>query len=539
MRVLLPAAGAGETTVGAAADELGVVTTTGWEAAGAPGGGADTRCESDSSWHPASRQMPPDTRAIPPSCRNARSGFFCRSDILGFMALPYRLRKKSFPGKYRGRLPKISCQASNPWTVFEHRQFHGGAFRVISQPPGPQPIVFTRPMQARSQEIEKKSPVSAARTNFTWRRRLLAAVMVAALLLVIARLSAGWIIESSINRRLTRIPGYTGHVGRIYLHLWRGAYSIHDIEIKKKTGKIAEPYFSAPYIDFSVDWRELINGKVVSKIYLENARINLVHGAQAATSQTEIDRRWQDVVHDIFPIDITNLEIRDGVLHYADTTSKPAVDIWIRHMNLVATGLQNRPSETAEEFPAKINVEGTSLGSGKLKMFVKIEPLAAQPHFYLSLALQDVAMPALNQILLAYSNVEVTAGTFRAFVEVAARGGRFEGYIKPFFEHLKFTSKTSEEKSGLGHTLWTNLMAALDNLFKNKPRDQLGMRIPVQGEFGQAKASIWATIMTMLRHGFIKALPQGIEGSVKPGEVTPSSGESDNTTNQVKNNPEK
>jgi hypothetical protein len=392
-------------------------------------------------------------------------------------------------------------------------------------------------MQART--WEKELHLITERTKPGRRRGLLITAGSLAILLLIARLSAGWIIENSINRRLTRIPSYTGHVGRIYLHLWRGAYSIHDIEIKKKNGKIAEPYFSAQYIDFSIAWRELIHGKIVSQIYMEKASINLVHGGQAANSQTEVDRRWQDVVHDLFPINITNLEIRDGVLHYADKTSTPPTDIWIRNMHVSATGLQNRPAETGDEFPARINVEGTSLGNGKLKMFVKMEPMAAQPHFYLSLGLEDTAMPALNDLLLAYSNVEVTEGTFRAFVEVAARGGRFEGYIKPFFEHLNFTSKSSEEKSGLGHKIWANIVAALDNVFKNKPRDQLGMRIPIQGEFGQGKASVWAAIITMLQHGFIKALPQGIEGSVKPGAVTPDSGESDTTTNQVKDQPGK
>jgi hypothetical protein len=365
------------------------------------------------------------------------------------------------------------------------------------------------------------------------------ATAVVLVLLIIARLSAGWIIENSINRRLTRIPGYTGHVSRIYLHLWRGAYSIHDLEIEKKTGKIAEPYFSASYIQFSIAWRELIRGRIVSQIYMEKPRINFVHGAEAATSQTEVDRRWQDVIHDLFPIDITNLEIRDGVLHYADKTRTPSVDVWIRNMRVIATGLQNRPVETSQEFPAKIDLEGTSLGNGRLRMFAQMEPLAAQPHFYLNMALQDVSMPALNDILSAYGNVEVTAGTLRVYVEVAARGGRFEGYVKPFFEHLKFSTKTGGAKGGLGHVLWADLMAALENILKNKPRDQLGMRIPIQGDFGNGTASWWGTVVTMLRHGFVKALPQGIERTVTPGEVTPSSGQADDTTNQVKNKPEK
>jgi hypothetical protein len=93
-------------------------------------------------------------------------------------------------------------------------------------------------MRARTGRKELRA--ISARTKPRWRRGFLLGAGSVAVLALIARLSAGWTIENSINRRLTRIPGYTGHVGTVYLHLWRGAYSIHDIEIKKKTGKYGE-----------------------------------------------------------------------------------------------------------------------------------------------------------------------------------------------------------------------------------------------------------------------------------------------------------
>ena len=55
-----------------------------------------------------------------------------------------------------------------------------------------------------------------------------------------------------VNRKLSEIPGYRAHVAAVTLHLWRGAYQIHNIDIKKTSGKVRVPFFSAPLVDLSV-----------------------------------------------------------------------------------------------------------------------------------------------------------------------------------------------------------------------------------------------------------------------------------------------
>lgn len=74
--------------------------------------------------------------------------------------------------------------------------------------------------------------------------------------------------------------------------------------------------------------------------------------------------------------------------------------------------------------------------------------------------------------------MDVSKGTFRFFVELAARGGRFEGYIKPFFEGLEFKDRSGEKKN-LASSLWEKIVAGVTDLLKNKERDQLATRIPL------------------------------------------------------------
>jgi uncharacterized protein YhdP len=348
--------------------------------------------------------------------------------------------------------------------------------------------------------------------------------------LIVIRLALPSVLRREINRKLGEVPGYSGHVGRVAVHLYRGAYSLHQVSIMKQNGQVAQPFLSADVVDFSLAWGRLLHGQVVSKIYLDGLAINFVKGPAAASSQLQVDRRWQDVVDAIFPIEVTRLEVRDGLIHYLDTGKTPPVDVYVRHVRAVATGLRNRPDRRRhEEFPATVSLEGETIGGGRLSLNVQAEPLADQPHFYLTLALQDLALPALNDFLQAYTNVTVSRGNFRLFVEVGARGGRFEGYVKPFFEHMVVASSASR-KDNPWRAAWDTVVAALVNLFKNKPRDQFATKIPIAGDFSDFHTGIWKAIENMVHHGFVQALPADIEGSINPEAVAPKRGPDPATT---------
>jgi hypothetical protein len=355
----------------------------------------------------------------------------------------------------------------------------------------------------------------------TWPRWVLIGVVSAIVLLVAARVALPYVVRNQVNHRLANIPGYTGRVDRIGIHLWRGAYSLHDIAIYREDGKLRQPFFLAKSIDFSLAWRELIHGKVVSDIFVEHGELIFVKGPTEETSQKDADRRWQEVVQDLFPIDITHFELTDGVVRYIDDTRKPSVDLFVKNLRILATGLRNRAGARGGELPAQINIDGDSLGGGQLALSLAAEPLAAQPHFHLSFKVSRVNLPALNESLKAYANVDVGRGTFEMAGEMAGRDGGFQGYVKPFFENLDFHNLSDKDK-GIGEHIWEHIVAGLAWLVKNKPRDQVGTRIPFQGRFGDPQVGLGRTIANLFRHGFIRAFNPTIENNVNPDNILPS-----------------
>ncbi len=343
------------------------------------------------------------------------------------------------------------------------------------------------------------------------RRALLLSLAALVALLAIARLALPSIIRNAINRRLDAIPAYRGHVDDVGLSLYRGAYTIQGLQLDKREAGETRPFLSVENIDFSLAWKELLHGKVVSEITARRPKLNFVQGPTAETSQLDFDRRWQDVINDLFPIEITNFTVTAGEIHYVALERKPPVDVFIRNLHVEARGLRNRPDLDAKSPLATILVEATTPGNGQLALSSELEPLAPRPRFHVKMKIEKLSLPAVNQFLLAYGKVDVSAGVFTGYLEMVARDGHYEGYFKPFFEDLQFKSAADPEKSIFAR-VWEKMVAGLAKLVKNDDTEQVALRIPFEGDFGDTKVGRWESIKTLFRNGFIRALAEGLDG---------------------------
>lgn len=336
-----------------------------------------------------------------------------------------------------------------------------------------------------------------------------------------ARIAAPYVLESQINRRLQKIPDYTGKVGAIHLSVLRGAYQILDLNILKRDGDPNEPFFAAKRIDFSIAWRRLFAGQLVSDIYVEDARVTFLNAPSAQASQLQADRRWQDVIQDIFPIDITRCQINRGTVRYVDTARTPKVDISIHDLQAIVTGLRNRPDKSGLPYPSHLTVDGTVLGSGHLSVDAQIDALAAQPHFFGKLDLTKVDLPQLDDFLRAYGHVDVSKGTLQVYIEAKAEGGAFDGYVKPFFEDLAFTNDNIENDN-VGKRIWQAFVSVMTKIVKNHQKNQLATQIPFSGRFDDPKVGVLATIKNLLSNGFVHALSEGFNTDKKSNAEQPA-----------------
>jgi hypothetical protein len=361
-----------------------------------------------------------------------------------------------------------------------------------------------------------------------WRSVQIVLALVVVLIAVRAVLPIA--IERFANKTLDSLEGYSGHIEDVDLALIRGAYVIEGVRIVKTGGKVPVPFFSASEIDLSVQWGALLDGVIVSEIDVRRPKINFVtepsgdeaktadqKQAKAQQSQTEPASNWTDVVKELTPFKINRFSISDGQVHYRDFGSEPKVDIYVQNIDAEARNLTNseeRPGALVSTFEAR----ALAMKSGRIRLNGKVNPYAKAPTFDAAIRLNDLDLRQLNPYLRAYAKLDVERGSFSLDAELAAKQGRFNGYVKPFIEKLDVV-RWGEENESLPNKAWQAAVEAAGELFQDQSRDRTATRIPIEGRFDQPDIDVWSAIGSLLRNAFIEALQRGLEGSIDVEKV--------------------
>lgn len=363
------------------------------------------------------------------------------------------------------------------------------------------------------------APARKAARKGSRRRHWLIGLAAAAAVLIGIRAALPPAILHFANGKLDRIPAYEGHIGDVDLAILRGAYQIEGVELRKVQGASSIPFFSADVIDLSVEWSALFRGKLVGEIIMQSPRLNFVVAESEKASQTSIDSSWEDRGRELFPLDINRFEIHDGRVRFRDLTRTPKVDIRLEDLEGVAKGLTTRP-RPGEDLPATVHLTGKAQDHAKLRLDMELEPLAKLPTFDMDAELTGLRLATLNDFLKAYAKVDAEGGTFSLFTEVAAEDGRFKGYVKPLLKDVRIFSPGKKDEGGILETAWEALVAGVENVLENKPRDQLASEIPLSGRFTDPSAGVWSSVWSLLKNGFVRALRPSLRHDVDFGDVT-------------------
>ena len=356
---------------------------------------------------------------------------------------------------------------------------------------------------------------------FSRHRTLFIVVAVIIIVLIGVRISLPHYVRHYVNAQLQKSESYSGSVGRIEISLYRGAYEIRDIHIFKRNGKVSEPFFSAPYMDLSVQWAALFHHQIVARIYMQQPHVNFVNGPTDQQKQTGQNTSWTTMLQSLTPFRLNELEIYDGEIHYKDDYSDPKVDLYISRLGASATNLSNAQHQPLE-LPAGIRAHGNTIGGGTLDFQLQFNPMAPAPVYQLQCSLTNVNLPALNSFLRAYGKFDVARGDFAMFTSVAATNNAYQGYIKVFFDNLdvfEWKKEEQEHKSVL-KIFWDAVVGTVSTIVRNLPKDQLAVKVPISGVYTNSNVDLTRTLGSLLRNAFIRALIPKYDQKVTTTEVT-------------------
>lgn len=345
-------------------------------------------------------------------------------------------------------------------------------------------------------------------------RRVIAwLVVTAAVVLLFVRFVGSPIATRMVNKKLGALDDYTGRVERVHLSLWRATVTATDFSLSLRGQESGEPLVKIKQASLALAILPLFRGVVGGHGTIDGMEIVIAKTQLDALKQDAAEKKpdakaWTAIVRDTFPLEITRFDAENVRVSFTDKTSTPAGTLVLDQLKLRATGISNQPK--GEELPTHVTVQGRVGGTGSLNVDIRADASAKEPRFETRMEIRDLALVPIRDFLLSYALIDVSAGSFEVFSEISAKGGGYDGYIKPFFKDLRFKAVPDPEKNIMQRAA-TRIASAVTGVLKNDQGD-VATKAPFKGNFENNEVDVWTTIQNLLRNAFVQSLREGLEG---------------------------
>jgi hypothetical protein len=287
----------------------------------------------------------------------------------------------------------------------------------------------------------------------------------------------------------------------------------------KTTGSVPVPLYSASRLDLAIEWPALMEGKLVGRVAMIDPELNFVDGESDAEDQTGAGGPWLQILQDLFPFKINSVQIRNASVRFRTFTSRKPVDVYLSELDGSIENLTNIRDEITPLITT-ISAKGLAMDHARFEYQMKMNPFSYRPTFHLAVRLLGLDVTQTNDLARAYGAFDFERGWFDLVIEMDAKEGYVEGYVKPLFRNLKVLSLRQDIKEDNAlEFFWEALVAGVSELLKNAPRDQIATLIPFQGDLTGPRTDYLAAIGNILHNAFVRAyLPKlqggelGIEG---------------------------
>lgn len=342
-------------------------------------------------------------------------------------------------------------------------------------------------------------------------------LLIVIIALIVFRLFLPGIVRNYVNKKLNELPGYTGHVNAIDIHLFRGAYVIKGLLLKKKTDPEKYPFLTISRADLSIEWGALFHKRLVGQVALDQPVVNIFSTESIAKEPSKDS--WTKTVKALMPMTINRLTVTEGRFDYRDLNKQPHVDLHIQQLQLTALNLAN-VQKVATPLPSTVNLTGTSIGNGMLKLDAKVNVIKDIPDLDAGMELTGADLLSFNSFFEANAKMDVERGNIDIFSKLKLKDGYMDGYVKPFIKDLKVldVKKDIKKKGGVLRVVKKAVVGLFAKAVTNPKTKKIATVIPIKGNIKDPKTSGWATFVGVLKNAFIQAFHESLSNELKAKE---------------------
>jgi hypothetical protein len=326
-------------------------------------------------------------------------------------------------------------------------------------------------------------------------------------LVLVVRMIAPPLIVKYANKYLASFsPIITASISDIDLGIIRGAYQAEGIEVALK--KDGTQVLSLEEVDVSLAWRELFKGKIMVDIVASGLEANYSKAILSELKKIP-KKEAKEAKQKALPVEVELFELKNSKITLLDFEGIGGKE------KLAITDIQSRVTNLTpkKDFPYSFFTTRASIqGKSVIQTAGKLNLLAEPIEWDVDTELNSLELRALNDILREKLPLTFVKGDLDLYAEAKSEGGVVEGYLKPFFNDLKFTGNKLDHQS-VKH--WgIEVVGAIGNLMlRNKDTKSLATKIPFTFK-NELNIETGEALSKTIQHGYEQKLPRGIDNTL-------------------------
>ncbi len=252
----------------------------------------------------------------------------------------------------------------------------------------------------------------------------------------------------------------------------------------------------------------------LKELAIEGMTIDYIHSPRTAAAETrrvaQIGRAARKVNKSQMQLSVDRLRFTRCTVGLVNEAARNPYRVYLAETDLSLSNLSNNFSQG----PARAELKGKFMGSGATKMTAHFRPDHNGPNFDLDVKIEETQMTSMNDLLRAYANFDVTAGTFSFYSELHVKDDRISGYVKPIFKEMKVYDRRTDKNKKVPQKIYEMMISGVVKLLERTPQKEIATKADISGSLNKPHMSNWQIMGQMIKNAFFKAIPPGLEKEV-------------------------
>ncbi|HEX5044943.1 MAG TPA: DUF748 domain-containing protein [Candidatus Polarisedimenticolaceae bacterium] len=268
-----------------------------------------------------------------------------------------------------------------------------------------------------------------------------------------------------------------------------------------------------------IEWSPTVSFAHLGEVVLAGIEMDYVSSPGSQDEEAQIKRAATQAAEKVTEepgmlLRMDRLRIVESTVSYVSRFGSPGYRAFLSGANVTLENLSNQPVQGE----ARLQGSGAFMGSGKTTFSGTFRPDKDGADFDVAVKIESTDMTRMNDMFRTYANVDVSAGQFSFYSELAVKNGQVKGYVKPLFEDVNVYTRAQDKKKGFFKKIWEGMVEGFAKLLENR-QDEVATVATVKGTTANPKASTLEILAGLIENAFVDAILPGFERQLAPGKT--------------------